>query len=241
VSLSVQRERPDPVPISEPVIGIDLGLDCFATQSDGEYIYAPKPLDKSLKRLRRASKKHSRKQKGSNNRRKSAMKLARLHRGIRNQRRDFLYQVTTRLAKTKSVIVIEDLNIKGMVQNGRLSRHISDVGWGEFRRMMSYKTEWYGSQLVIADRWFPSSKKCSICGHIMNKLSLSVREWECPECEAVHKRDDNASLNLERYYLPGVPREVTPVEIPLAAERIESGLRANGSKKQEANTVYPVG
>ncbi|MFW0860351.1 MAG: RNA-guided endonuclease InsQ/TnpB family protein [Dehalococcoidia bacterium] len=241
VSLSVEREKPDPIPISGPIIGIDLGLDCFATLSNGEHIYAPKPLNKSLKRLKRASKKHSRKQKGSNNRRKSAMRLARLHRTIRNQRRDFLHQVTTKLAKTKSVIVVEDLNVKGMVRNGRLSRHISDVGWGEFQRMLDYKTKWCGSHLVTADRWFPSSRMCSTCGYVIDELPLSVRRWMCPVCKVVHNRDDNASLNLEHYYTTGSSPGSHACGDSSGGGTDAVWSTSYGSRKQEANTDYPAG
>ena len=156
------------------------------------------PLGKYLKRLRRLSKKHSRKQKVSNNRKKSAMSLARLHRRIRNIRHDFIHKLTTDLAKTKSEIIIEDLNVRGMLRNNRLARHITDVSWTEFRRQLSYKTVWYGSTLTTVNRFYPSSKTCSGCGHMAESLPLSIREWVCPECGAVHDRDINAAKNLKR-------------------------------------------
>ena len=134
----------------------------------------PKPLNKYLKRLKRLSKEHSRKQKGSNNRKKSALVLARLHQRIRNIRQDFIHKLTTDLAKTKSEIVIEDLNVHGMLRNKNLSRHIADAGWGEFRRHLSYKTAWYGSKLTIAHRFFPSSKNCSECGYVMAEMPLLI-------------------------------------------------------------------
>ena len=198
VSFSVETHRKEPQPIEGEAVGVDVGLLTFATLSDGTKISAPKPLNRSLKRLRRLSKKHSRKVKGSKNRRKSAYRLARLHRRVKNIRRDFLHKESTLLAKTKSVIVVEDLNIKGMIQNKRLARHIADAGWGEFTVMLSYKTEWYGSKLVKAPRFYSSSKTCSSCGYVMKDMTLSMRSWDCPQCKKSHDRDVNAAKNLLR-------------------------------------------
>ncbi len=196
VSLHVIMERPDPQPVQGHAVGIDLGLSSFAKLSDGQEIFAPKPLTKSLRRLKMASRKHSRKCKGSKNRKKSALKLSRLHRKNRNIRRDFLHKQTTKLAKTKSVIVLEDLDVKGMLSQKKLSRSISDIGWSEFRRMLEYKTKWYGSELVIAPRFYPSSKQCSECGYVLEKLLLETRQWQCPVCQSIHDRDLNAAKNL---------------------------------------------
>ncbi len=121
--------------------------------------------------------------------RKSALRLARLYQRIRNIQRDFLHQLTTHLAKTK-------LKVSGLVQNQKLARHIADVGWGEFRRMLAYKRVWYGSQLIVADQYFPSSKTCSACGHVLEVLALEEREWVCPACSAHQDRDVNAAKNL---------------------------------------------
>lgn len=199
VSLAVEIEIPDPLPVAGEPVGIDMGLNHFAVLSTGEKIEAPKSLEKNLKKLRRLSRQHSRKQKGSNNRKKSALKLARLHRKIRNQRKDFLHKLSTTLAKTKPVIVIEDLAVKNMIRNKHLSRHIADASWGEFQRMLEYKTQWYGSKLVIAPRFYPSSKRCSKCGYILPELKLSTRQWICPKCGAFHDRDINATINLMQY------------------------------------------
>jgi putative transposase len=238
VSLTVERSRPDPQPVHGPAAGIDVGLESFAVLSDGARIDSPKPLEKSLKRLRRASKKHSRKHKGSKNRRKSALRLARLHRRVRNQRSDFLHQATTELAKTKSAIVLEDLNVAGMVRNKSLARSISDSGWSQFRRQLEYKTRWYGSTLLIAPRFFPSSKRCSDCGYVKPKLSLSERIFRCENCGLEIDRDLNASKNLESL-VPRVARELTPVETPLAAERpLLDHSTSHGSLKQEADAVH---
>jgi len=198
VSLTVERERPDPALVQGPVVGIDLGLDRFAVLSDGTEVEAPKPLAQNLRRLRRRSRAHSRKRRGSANRKKSALALARLHRRIRNQRLDFLHKLTTRLAKTKSVIVVEDLSVAGMVRNRRLARSIADAGWSEFRRMLAYKTTWYGSRLVVGPRFHPSSKTCSVCGFVKPSLSLAERVFRCEACGLTLNRDLNAALNLER-------------------------------------------
>ncbi len=200
VSLTVEMELPDPVPVEGPAVGVDVGLHHFATVvgDDGAVakIQAPRPLERSLRLLRRRQRQHGRKQRGSKNRKKSAVRLARLHRRVRNIRRDFLHQLTTHLAKTKSVIVVEDLNVGRLLQNPRLARHISDSGWGEFRRMLAYKCTWYGSRLVVANRYYPSSKTCSACGHVLEALPLDVREWDCSVCGTHHDRDVNAARNL---------------------------------------------
>jgi len=196
VSLAVEREVANPMPVDGKPIGIDVGLTSFAVFSDGNKVLAPKPLAKKLKVLRKASKKHARKVLGSNNRKKSALKLSRIHRKIRNSRRDFLHKETTKLSKTKSVIVLENLNVKEMLGNKRLSRQISDVGWREFRRMLDYKTKWYGSRLILAPQFYPSSKICSECGMPIKELPLATREWQCAECHSIHDRDVNAAKNL---------------------------------------------
>ena len=134
--------------------------------------------------------------KGSANRAKAAAKVARAHRKVRNARRDFLHRASTRLVREHDVIVIEDLNVSGMVRNRHLARVISDCGWGEFRRQLEYKCERYGRDLVVIDRWYPSSKTCSACGHLLAELSLSTRHWTCPSCGARHDRDINAAKNI---------------------------------------------
>lgn len=201
VSISVEQQVEDPQRVIGEPVGIDVGLTCFAAQSNGEKTISPKALNRRMKRLQRISKKHSRKIKGSKNRRKSALKLAREHRKIRNIRKDFLHKFSTKLAKTKSVIVIEDLDIKGMVSANKFNRSIYDASWGEFRRMLEYKTAWYGSKLVVAPRYYPSSKLCSKCNFLAEKMPLSIREWDCECCKCHHDRDTNAAINLLKYYL----------------------------------------
>jgi putative transposase len=199
LSLTCVVERPDPEPKEvrgpEDIVGIDLGLEAFAVLSDGTKVEAPKPLKKALRLLERRSRQLSRKQKHS------SLRLARLHRRVRNIRRDFLHKLTTWLAKTKSVIVVESLNVQGMSQNGNLSRAIHDVGWGMFRRMLEYKCQWYGAVLIIAPRDFPSTKACSNCGEIGPPLPLSQRVFRCEACGLEIDRDLNAALNLWHYGL----------------------------------------
>jgi len=224
VSVTVDQEISDPVPVEGPVCGIDVGLRHFATivTSEGEVVkvQAPKPLERYLRILRRRQRQHRRKQHGSHNRKTSALRLARLYRRIRNIRQDFLHKVSTHLAKTKRVIVVEDLNVAGLVRNRRLARHIADMGWGEFRRMLAYKCRWYGSWLVKANRYFPSSKTCACCGQVLEVLPLDVRDWDCSGCRTHHDRDVNAAKNLLALalagegtgQLPPVRRDVTPAD-----------------------------
>ncbi len=138
----------------------------------------------------------SRKTKGSNNRYKARLEVAKIHAQIKDSRTDFLHKLTTKLVKENDLIAIEDLAIKNMVKNHKLARSISDASWGEFNRQLEYKCEWYGKELIKIDRYFPSSKRCGDCGYIVDKLPLNVREWECPKCGTNHDRDINASKNI---------------------------------------------
>jgi putative transposase len=205
VSLTCVVERPDPEPREtrnpEDIVGVDLGLESFITLSDGTKVEAPKPLKKALRLLERRSRQLSRKQKFSKNFKKASLRLARLHRRIRNIRRDFLHKLTTWLVKTKSVIVVEDLNVRGMSQNGHLSQAIYDVSWGIFRRMLEYKCQWYGAKLILVPQDFPSTKTCSHCGEVGPPLPLSQRVFRCEACGLEIDRDWNAALNLWQYGL----------------------------------------
>lgn len=179
-------------------IGIDLGIIDFAVLSDGTKIQAPKPLKRQLKKLQRLNKSLSRKQKGSKNREKAKTKLSRLHYKISCMRKDFLHKLTTNLVKQFDVICIEDLNVKGMIKNRKLSRAISDLGFYEFKRQLIYKANMQGKTVKEVDRFYPSSKTCSSCGFVMDKenLTLATRRWTCPNCKTSHDRDVNASLNI---------------------------------------------
>jgi len=198
VSVAVETQDNSHLPKAENqgAVGVDLGASALAVLSTGEKIEGPKPHKALLKRLRRLSRRLSRKQKGSNNRKKAKRKLARLHAKAANIRGDCLHKLTTDLTRRFHTIGIEDLNVKGMVKNRHLARSVSDMGFFEFRRQLEYKADMRGGQVVVADRWFASSKTCSACGHKLDELPLSVRQWNCPECGAAHDRDVNAAINL---------------------------------------------
>ena len=187
-------------PSSGPVVGVDLGVKMLATLSDGTVIPNPKPLKHRLKKIKRLQRAVTRKQKGSKNRKKAARKLGRQHRLVANQRANTLHQVSTRLAKTKAVVVIEDLHVSGLLQNHHLAQAIGDVGFREFRRQLTYKAAWYGCQLVVVSRWEPSSKTCSRCGWVDEDLLLADRVFRCqnPTCGLVLERDLNAAINLAK-------------------------------------------
>lgn len=185
-------------------VGIDLGLVHFATLSNGEKIANPRHLAKRQKRLARLQRQMTKKQKGSKNRAKARFKVARAHSAVRHARQDFLHKLSTRLIRENQTVCVEDLSIKGMLRAKLHSRSISDAGWGEFLRMLSYKSVWYGRTLVKIDRWHPSTKTCCECGTTGHKLSLSDREWTCPDCGTTHDRDLNAARNILTAGLAGL-------------------------------------
>ena len=199
VSIGVEiNETPKPLPRTDKAIGIDLGITDLAVLSNGTKVQAPKPLKSKLKQLRRISKQLSRKQKGSKNREKAKTKLSRLHYKISCIRKDFIHKLTTKLVKMYDVICIENLNVKGMVKNRKLSRAISDLSFYEFKRQLIYKANQSRKTIKEVDRFYPSSKTCSHCGFVMAKidLTLAIRNWQCPSCDTQHDRDINASLNI---------------------------------------------
>jgi putative transposase len=204
VSFQIEIDRTDlnerrVVSSDAPACGVDVGVKTFATivDTDGTVteLHAPKPLKTALRRLRKANKAVSRKRPGSSNRAKAVKRLARVHLDVANQRADFLHKTTTMLARSKRTIAVETLNVTGMVANRRLARAISDLGFGEFFRQLEYKTQWYGSSVWAADRWFPSSRLCGGCGAINRELTLADRAWTCG-CGLEHSRDVNAARNL---------------------------------------------
>ena len=198
VSLAVETQDDSPLPRTENqgAVGVDLGVKALVTLSTGEVIPGPKPHKALLDRLRRLSRTLSRKKKGSANHRKARARLAKLHARIAAIRSDALHKLTTDLTRRFHTIGIEDLNVRGMVKNRRLVRSIADMGFFELRRQLDYKAARRGGQVVTADRWYPSSKTCSGCGHRLDELPLSVREWTCPHCGANHDRDVNGAVNL---------------------------------------------
>jgi putative transposase len=231
VTFTIDTDAPPPLEETGHAVGIDLGLKAFAVTSDGEQIANLRHMERKTRNLARYQRRMARCQIGSANRAKAAAKVARAHRKVRNARRDFLHRASTRLVRQHDVIVIEDLNVSGMVRNRHLARAISDCGWGEFRRQLAYKCERYGRRLVVIDRWYPSSKTCSACGHLLADLRLSTRQWRCPSCGARHDRDINAAQNILAAGLavaPGSPGDACGAEV-----RHSGFSRVRSAAKQE--------
>jgi putative transposase len=196
VTFAIDSSAPQPLEATRRAVGVDLGITDFAVTSEEERIANPRHLERKAGNLARYQRRLARCRNGSANRARAKAKVARAHRKVRNARRDFLHRASTRLVRENDVIVVEELNVSGMVRNRHLARVISDGGWGEFRRQLAYKCRRYGRQLVVIDRWYPSSKTCSACGHLLAELSLSTRTWRCPSCGARHDRDVNAAKNI---------------------------------------------
>ena len=195
VSLLVE-ETITPYASTDAAVGVDLGITTLAALSTGERVANPKYEKADRAKLAKAQRNLARKKKGSNNRAKARLKVARIHARIADRRRDHLHKFTTRLVRENQVIAIEDLSVRNMVKNRSLARAISDASWSELRRMLEYKADWHGRELVAIDRWYPSSKTCSDCGHLLRSLPLNVREWVCAECGTVHDRDVNAARTI---------------------------------------------
>jgi putative transposase len=246
--LAVQVDVPEQVAClrraGNGITGVDLGVSAAATLSSGEKFAAPRPLKAALRRLRIRSRRHSRKVKAaksaagicrripkgmrlpiSANRTKGALQLARLHARIARVRKDFLHKLTNRLCRDNQTVVIEDLNVKGMLANARLARAIADVGFYEFRRQLQYKARRYGSTVVLADRWYPSSKLCSNCGTRYGELGLGERSWTCIHCGKRHDRDINAAINLQRLATGALAAQsALPVASPAATSGTAAGM-----------------
>lgn len=195
VSMLCTDEVQAKAPVSAKV-GIDLGLSHFAILSTGEKIAAPNTFRKNEEKLAKLQRKLAKKTKGSANRKKAKLKVAKLHAKIADSRKDFLHKLSTRLVNENQVIAIETLAVSNMQKNHNLAKSIADASWSEFVRQLEYKSLWYGRELVGIDRWYPSSKRCSDCGHTVKKMPLSVREWTCQECGTIHDRDINAARNV---------------------------------------------
>ncbi|MFB6606102.1 RNA-guided endonuclease InsQ/TnpB family protein [Streptomyces noursei] len=197
VSVLVEDPGVQSLPADGNVVGIDAGLDRLLTLSTGEKITNPRHERKDRVRLARAQRNLARKAKRDGaNRAKARRKVAKIHARIADRRRDHLHQLTTRLVRENQTLVIEDLTVRNMVKNRKLSRAISDAAWSEFRSMLEYKAQWYGREVIAVDRWFPSSKLCSACGKLQEKMPLHVRTWTC-DCGATHDRDVNAAINIK--------------------------------------------
>ena len=185
-----------PLEVTPKMVGLDLGLKSMVITSDGHTYGNPKFFARDAKKLLMAQRRHAKKKKGSKNRDKARLKVARIHKKIADRRRDYQHKLSTQTIRENQVVCVESLQVKNMVQNHCLAQAISDVGWSEFVRQLEYKAAWYGRTLVTIDKWYPSSKRCFDCGHMLDSLPLDVRSWVCPECGAQHDRDINAAQNI---------------------------------------------
>ena len=195
VSILVEEDM-KPLEVTPKTVGLDLGLKSMVITSDGQTHGNPKFAASDEKKLAQAQRRHAKKKKGSKNRNKARLKVARVHKKIADRRRDYQHQLSTRIIRENQVVCVESLQVKHMVKNHSLAKAISDVGWSEFTRQLEYKAEWYGRTFVKIDKWYPSSKRCFDCGHMLDSLPLDVRSWTCPECGVVHDRDINAAKNI---------------------------------------------
>jgi putative transposase len=235
VTFMIDGDGLEPLPETGHAVGVDMGVKDFAVTSDGRRMPNPRYLERKARVLARHQRRLARCQNGSANRAKARAKVARAHRKVRNARGDYLHRASTRLVRENDVIAIEDLAIENMVRNRRLARAISDCGWGEFRRQLAYKCERYGRELVVIDRWYPSSKTCSACGHLLSRLPLSTRHWTCPGCGTRHDRDINAAKNILAAGL-AVVRD-SPGDACGADVRHSGTSRVQSAVKQEPRTV----
>jgi len=188
---------PETLPVTPKMVGIDLGLKDLFVTSDGHRIGNPRHTATYATRLAKAQRRLSKKKLGSKNRAKARQKVARLHAKISDCRMDRLHKLSRQIVNENQVICVESLKVKNMLRNRSLAKSISDAGWGEFVRQLAYKADWAGRQLSAIDQWYPSSKRCSGCGHVMPEMPLQVRTWTCPECAAEHDRDINAAINIK--------------------------------------------
>ncbi|MFL5659309.1 MAG: RNA-guided endonuclease InsQ/TnpB family protein [Ktedonobacteraceae bacterium] len=184
------------LPVVNKQVGLDLGLTSMVIASDGHTYGNPKFFAKDEKKLAQAQRRHAKKKKGGKNRRKAQFKVAHIHARIADRRKDYQHKLSTQIIRENQVVCVESLQVKNMVQNHKLAKAISDVGWGEFVRQLEYKAEWYGRTLVKIDKFYPSSKRCFDCGHILDSLTLDIRFWICPQCGVSHDRDINAARNI---------------------------------------------
>src|SRR2546426_4932660 len=185
-----------PLEVTPQMVGLDLGLKSMVITSDGHTYGNPKFFAKDEKKLAKAQRRHAKKKKGSKNRAKARLKVARIQKKIADRRRDYQHQLSTHIIRENQVVCVESLPVKNMVTNHCLAKAISDVGWSELVRQLEYKASWYRRTLIKIDKWYPSSKRCFDCGHILDSLTLDVREWTCPECGVHHDRDINAARNI---------------------------------------------
>lgn len=206
ISIAVEIQRDLTLPKTGKFVGVDLGVKDIAITSDGYKFANPRWIHKSEKKLKRLNRELARRKRESKRRERTRLRLARQHDRVANQRKDWLHKITTYLIRRYDVIALEDLNVRGMTKNHSLAKAITNVSFGEFNRQIEYKAQMYGKQIYRVDRFFPSSKTCSVCGCIQDEMPLQVREWTCPDCGAHHDRDINAATNLLRQAMSEVTR-----------------------------------
>ena len=238
LSILVDGDLTRKVKETDAAVGIDLGVKDFVTTSDGEVFNNPHFKKGQSDKIKRLQRQLSRKEKGSNNRNKARVRLAKLYKKIGDREQYYLHAVSNSLIDENQVICMEDLNVKGMVKNHNLAESIYEMNFGEFCKMLEYKAQWYNRKIVFVDRFYPSSKTCHNCGYVNKELKLSDRQWVCPQCGEVVERDYNAALNI----LDGGLRiigssttESTLVDCPTVDDRCESNLKSSGRLKQEVN------
>jgi putative transposase len=239
VSMAMDRET-IPLPTVDRVVGLDAGLSAAVTFDDGTKVAPPRYLERRLKQLKRRSRDLSRAKRGSRGRARARWRLARVHARVRDCRREWLHQVSSKVVHDNQLICVEDLNVSGMLRNRHLSRALADGALAELQRQLEYKALWYGRTFVRVSRWFPSTKRCSACGFVVEKLPLSARRWTCPECGIEHDRDVNAAINIRQeglriLELPRGPREVRRAEgeTPLAGRRVPLGSGRPGKRESQ--------
>jgi putative transposase len=207
------KPMPEKAPITDDTaVGIDVGIKDFAVLSNGQVYSNPKYLEKDEKRLKVLQRRLSRKQKGSNRRERARLSVAKQHEKIKNHRENFIHQVTSRIVRENQTVVVEDLNVEGMLKNHNLAKHIASASWSEFFSQLQYKCDWYGKNLIRIGRFEPSSKMC-LCGYINKDLTLKDREWDCPQCGRHNDRDLLAAVNVKRFGLQkqNLIGEISPV------------------------------
>lgn len=222
----LMEEEITPLPVVNSMVGLDLGITSMVALSTGESVGNPRSFARDEKRLAKAQRRHAKKKKGSKNRNKARVKVARVHARITDRRKDYQHKLSTRIVHENQVMCVESLAVKNMVKNHCLAKAISDVGWSEFVRQLEYKAVWYGRTLVKIDQWYPSSKTCSNCKYVLDSLPLDRREWVCPECGVVHDRDTNAARNIlaEGLSVKACGGSVRPVRVKARrATSVEAG------------------
>lgn len=241
LSIMVDGELTHKVNQTNKAVGIDLGIKDFVITSDGESFDNPHFKKQQSNKIKRLQKQLSKKKKGSNNRNKARLKLAKLYKKIDDRKQYYLHRISNFIIDENQVICMEDLNVKGMVKNHSLAECISEVNFGEFRRMLEYKTRWYNRKIVFVDRFYPSSKKCHYCGYINKDLKLSDRQWKCPQCGGIIERDYNAALNIldEGLRIIGCSTpEFTLADYPTMDDKLRNEmLKSSDRLKQEINTT----